>query len=346
MTKNAHAAAAQHSSTRIFGISVFVTIASLVGVLFGKGFAAAMTTLILIVVEVAFSFDNAVINARLLARLSAFWQKMFLTVGVLIAVLGMRIVFPILIVSLTAHLGWGEVLNLAFHHPKEYAHELESAHTTISAFGGAFLLMLALHFFFDDVRKVLWLKRIEEKLQKIAKGWVPTLITVLVLGLMTALPANHHKSATLTAGLLGVVVYGAMHLVTVGMEKFRKKEMRGDGRQHGMAALVGFLYLEVLDASFSFDGVIGAFAITNEVILIAVGLGVGALWVRSLTVFMVKRQTLGKYLYLEHGAHYAILVLSLILLVSLLVTIPDLVAGVMGIVFIGASIIASKKAIV
>jgi len=346
MTKHAHAAGAQHSSFRIFGFSVFLTIASLVAVLLGKGLAALMTTAILIVVEVAFSFDNAVINARLLARLSSFWQKMFLTVGVLIAVLGMRIVFPILIVSLTAHLSWGEVLNLAFHHPSEYAHELEHAHTSIAAFGGAFLLMLALHFFFDDVREVLWLRRIEKHFQKLAKGWVPALITALVIGVMAILPINHDKSATLYAGALGIIVYSLMQLVTIGMEKFRKAEIKGDGKQRGVAALVTFLYLEVLDASFSFDGVIGAFAITNEVVLIAVGLGVGAMWVRSLTVFMVKRQTLGKYLYLEHGAHYAILILALLLLVSLLVAIPDLVAGLAGILLIGASIIASKKALV
>ena len=82
----------------------------------------------------------------------------------------------------------------------------------------------------------------------------------------------------------------------------------------GKAAFFMFLYLEVLDASFSFDGVIGAFAITNDIVLMALGLGIGAMYVRSLTVYLVRQGTLDDYVYLEHGAHYAIGALAVILL--------------------------------
>src|SRR5689334_19317367 len=106
-----------HSPLRIFAVSAIATIAAVVGTLIGKGPEAMLVALILIVVEVAFSFDNAILNAKVLAKMSPFWQRIFLTVGALIAIFGMRLVFPILIVALTAHIGWGEVINLALHHP-------------------------------------------------------------------------------------------------------------------------------------------------------------------------------------------------------------------------------------
>jgi hypothetical protein len=104
------------------------------------------------------------------------------------------------------------------------------------------------------------------------------------------------------------------------------------------------MYLEVLDATFSFDGVLGAFAITSDVIIIAVGLGVGAFWVRSLTVYMVRRGTLGNYKYIEHGAHYTIGILASILFLSLFISVPEVITGLAGIGVIIASIIASRQA--
>ena len=77
--------------------------------------------------------------------------------------------------------------------------------------------------------------------------------------------------------------------------------------------LGAFLYLEVLDASFSFDGVIGAFALTNNILLIAIGLGVGAMYVRSMTIMLVERGTLAQFRYLEHGAFYSIFALSIVM---------------------------------
>ena len=88
-----------------------------------------------------------------------------------------------------------------------------------------------------------------------------------------------------------------------------------------------FLYLEVLDASFSFDGVIGAFAITNDIVLMALGLGIGAMYVRSLTVYLVRQGTLDDYVYLEHGAHYAIGALAVILLVTIQYEINEIITG-------------------
>src|SRR6185312_11037525 len=94
------------STARIFAISTVVSVLALLAISWGLGASALVVALILVAVEIAFSFDNAIINAKVLAKMSHFWQRMFLTVGAVIAIFGMRVVFPILIVAVTAHLGW------------------------------------------------------------------------------------------------------------------------------------------------------------------------------------------------------------------------------------------------
>lgn len=341
--------AAKAAPLRIFAFSITASVVTLIAILVGLGPAAATVTLILMAVEIAFSFDNAIINARVLAKMPRAWQMLFLTVGMIIAIFGMRVIFPILIVAVTAHLHWADVLNLALHKPHEYAAKLEHAHPLISSFGGSFLLMLALHFFFDE-RHGVWLGRLERTAQRLPQNWSPAPITAVVVGVMALLPGNHHRAETLAAGLAGVAVYAVMHGITIGMEvahkqSERQKAAKGIGRQIGIAALMSFIYLEILDASFSFDGVIGAFAVTDKVLLIAAGLGIGALWVCSLTVFMVRRGTLASYKYLEHGAHYTVFVLAFVLFMGLFVSVPEVVVGTVGIGFIGASAIASRQAL-
>jgi hypothetical protein len=119
----------------------------------------------------------------------------------------------------------------------------------------------------------------------------------------------------------------------------------GTGVRVGLAGFMSFLYLEVLDASFSFDGVLGAFAVTKDVVLIAIGLGIGALWVRSLTIFMVRRGTLDSYKYIEHGAHYTIAILASIFILSIFINVPEVIVGLVGIGVIGSSVVASRQAI-
>jgi hypothetical protein len=333
-----------HSPWRIFWFSGLISVASLVGILLGMGAEALTVAFILIAVEIAFSFDNAIINAKVLAKMSPFWQKMFLTVGAVIAVFGMRVVFPIVIVALTADLSWSAVLDLALHHPAQYAHHLEEAHPFISAFGGAFLLVLALDFFADSEHQVLWFTRVERNLQKLATHWAPPLITTAVVLVVALLPWNHDKHETLIAGILGMVVYSLLHGLTELMGRFQSRHAKELVHATGVAAFLSFLYLEVLDASFSFDGVIGAFAVTDEVILIAAGLGIGALWVRSLTIFMVRRGTLGNYKYIEHGAHYTIGVLAMLMFLSIMWNVPEVIVGLTGVGIIASSIVASRQA--
>ncbi len=335
-----------HSLFRIFAVSGSITMIALGVVYVYMGWQAAAVALMLIIIEMTFSFDNAIVNARVLNTMSAFWQRMFMTVGILLAVFGMRIVFPIVIVMFASGLSWDQVMRLALEQPDKYAEILHRAHPSIGAFGGMFLLMLALHFFFDTSRKIHWFGKIEQPLQYIGRKWLHSVVCGAILLIIVLLPINHHPQEVLTAGLMGIAVYlvihGASELFTLQHERAEKKA----GRRLQKTALAGFasfVYLEVLDASFSFDGVIGAFAVTSDVVLIAVGLGVGALWVRSLTLFIVRRKVLHTYRYLEHGAHYVIVILALTLIAGLFYEIPEMVAGLFGVGVIALAIANSVR---
>jgi hypothetical protein len=332
---------------RIFFISGFISIASLVAVWYYLGPQAAFITLVLMMVEITFSFDNAIINAKVLARMSDFWQQMFMTVGILIAVFGMRLVFPIVLVMITTGLGAGAVTNLALNHPEQYSAQLDKAHPLISSFGGMFLLMLCLNFFFDAGRKVNWISVIERPMQRLGAWWVYTFVCFGVLALCAAIPLNKHPEDTLVAGIIGIISYLVISNLAIAFGKTQEDAERPGKeivKQAGMAGFIAFIYLQVLDATFSFDGVIGAFAVTQDVVLIAIGLGIGALWVRSLTLFMVKRQVLHAYRYLEHGAHYTIGILAFFLLGGLFVHIPEVIAGLSGIAIVTASVLSSISA--
>lgn len=330
-----------HHPFRIFFISGFLTVLSLALVAYYFGLDKAFIALVLILVEVTFSFENAIINAKVLGIMSRFWQQMFMTVGIFIAVFGMRLVFPIVIVMITAGLPATDVINLALNKPDQYASELYDAHASIAAFGGMFLLMLSLHFFFDKKRKVLWIDIIEKPLQDMSRWWLYTTLCVFINIVIALLPWNKHAEETLIAGFVGIGTYVVVHGLA---ELFAKNQSVDKGAviaRTGMAGFMSFLYLEVLDASFSFDSVIGAFAVTKEVVIIAIGLGIGALWVRSLTLFMVRKRVLHAYRYLEHGAHYTIGVLAVVLLLGIFFDIPEVIAGIGGIIIVSISISSS-----
>lgn len=328
---------------RSFGISLGLTLLGFGYVFAAQGTGAGFVTLILAAIELAFSFDNAVINAKVLTRLSPLWRTLFLSVGIVIAIFGVRALLPLVIVGLTAHLPLGQVADLALNHPLQYAAELTQAHAAITAFGGAFLLMLALHFFLAD-REVQWWRRVELPLARFEYWWLPLVCTTAVVGLLALLPGNHDRNAAFVSGIAGILAYS---IINGGIALLNKQFAHGKPAMHqvGWAAFASFLYLEVLDASLSFDGVIGAFAITNSVVLIAIGLGIGAIWVRSLTVYMVRHKTLEAYQYLEHGAHYAIFVLAAAMLLAVIVEVPDFITGVLCLGLIAAAVVTSRQAI-
>lgn len=310
-------------------------------VFLAAGPVALMIATALIVIEIIFSLDNAIINAKVLQQLSPFWQKIFLTIGIAVAVFGMRIVFPIAIVAATSSITWGDVINLSLNDPQKYADAVEKAEPSIAAFGGAFLLMLSLHFFMNPRKHIHWIVGLELTLARATNKWLYAAIVTELVFLISLIPSNPDPGITIKAGLSGVITYLILHGLT---EHFMPNMRRRVAVKTGTAGFIGFLYLEVLDASFSLDSVIGAFALTNKVLLIAAGLGVGAIWVRSLTVYMTRNRTLNIYRYLEHGAHWAIGILALTLLLGLFIDIPEGLAGVVSLLIIIASIFASEKA--
>lgn len=335
---------------RIFGTSVVISAAALIAAYLYGGTTALLLTLILGVLEVSLSFDNAVINATVLRRMSPFWQQMFLTVGIVIAVFGMRLAFPLAVVWVTAGLNPVDALDLALNPPTDGSASYESiildAHPQIASFGGMFLLMLFLGFIFQD-KELTWLTWVEEPLKRVGRLKEVSVAVALTALVITAvfLAPDDETATVMLAGSLGMVTY----IVVSGLgDLFHVDEEDESGgtsallQVTGKAAFFLFLYLEVLDASFSFDGVIGAFAITADPIIIALGLGlIGALFVRSLTIYMVRRGTLAEYVYLEHGAHWAIGALSVILLYSIGTPVPEIVTGLTGVVFIAAAFVSS-----
>lgn len=339
---------------------IFTAIALAVAAWWGyshSGMSGLITTLsitaILAVMEISLSFDNAVVNASVLKGWDDFWKMIFLTVGILVAVFGMRLVFPIVIVAVTADLGMMQVVDLALNNPKEYSAKLLAHHAEISAFGGMFLLLVFLNFVFDD-KDVHWFDWLESRLAKFGKVDAMSVFVALVILMISLTWVNPEQSAAvLVAGVWGILIYLGVQVVSGMLEGDLEEELEGEENSKGNSGsagsaimkggIIGFLYLEVLDASFSFDGVIGAFAITNDVIVIMLGLAIGAMFVRSMTIFLVDKGTLDEFIYLEHGAHYAIGALALIMLISMKFHVPELITGLIGIAFIGWALLASLK---
>ncbi|MFI1568284.1 DUF475 domain-containing protein [Streptomyces sp. NPDC020490] len=354
---------------KTFGWSFAVTALGLVAAVFYGGWEAFGIVAILSVLEISLSFDNAVVNAGILKKMNAFWQKIFLTVGVLIAVFGMRLVFPVVIVAISAKMGPIEAVDLALNNKDRYQELVTDAHPAIAAFGGMFLLMIFLDFIFED-RDIQWLRWIERPLAKLGKvdmlSVCISLIVLLITSFTFATHAHQHGGAhvdkaqtVLIAGIAGLITY----MVVGGLSGYFEDRLEEEEeREHeeeeeaertgkkkpavvlaGQAAFFMFLYLEVLDASFSFDGVIGAFAITNDIVLMALGLGIGAMYVRSLTVYLVRQGTLDDYVYLEHGAHYAIGALAVILMVTIQYQINEVITGLVGVILIAWSFWSSVR---
>lgn len=315
-------------------------------------FKALTITAILAVMEISLSFDNAVVNASVLKNWDPFWKMLFLTVGILVAVFGMRLVFPILIVAMTADMGMVEVAQLALNDPKEYSARLMAHHAEIAAFGGMFLLLVFLNFMFDDEKDTHWFAWLERKSAHL--GGVPAMaVFIALIGLlvMAANVPDQQRLVVTMAGIWGIVIYVGVQVIGHLLEGSQQgsAEENAEAQANGELAtnvmkggIGGFLYLEVLDASFSFDGVIGAFAITNDVVIIMLGLAIGAMFVRSMTIYLVDKGTLDAYIYLEHGAHYAIGALAIIMLGSGTgLHVPEVVTGLIGIVFIVWAVFSS-----
>ena len=292
---------------------------------------------VLSVLEISLSFDNAVVNATVLTDMDKVWQRRFLTWGMLIAVFGMRIVFPLAIVAIAAGLGPVETVRLSLNDPVRYEEIVSSAHVGIAGFGGAFLAMVGLKFFFDSDKEVHWIGVVEAKLAKFSRiEAIEIAFLLVVIYLISRMLPGEEALTFIVSGILGLVTFIAVEAISTVLEL--QEEARAASGVVVRSGLGGFLYLNVLDASFSFDGVIGAFALSNNMIVIALGLSIGALFVRSMTIHLVERGTLAQYRYLEHGAFWAIIALGAIMLLSAKFHIPETITGLIGATLIGVSL--------
>lgn len=325
--------------------SIFGLIASLfVGFYYSQSWVSAGQALficaVLAILEISLSFDNAIVNAIVLKKMTPVWRRRFLTWGMLIAVFGMRLIFPLLIVTVMANVTPWEALILAATKPDDYAKIMLASHLQVSAFGSCFLLMVALKYFYDQNKKNHWFPIIEQPAALLGK--VEAIEIGITLGLLLIVKSylpEEQKLSFILAGLAGLITF----LIVDGLSSWLEATEETVTSVHKASAGM-FLYLEVLDASFSFDGVVGAFAITHNLFIIMIGLSIGAFFVRSLTIYFVEKETLKQFVFLENGAFYAIAALAMIMMLDPFLHIPEWITGIIGAVFIVGSFIASNRA--
>jgi len=342
---------------KYFKESYFITIAGIIcayfwgeHVLKGSGFICVFIAIVLGILEVSLSFDNAVVNATKLKKMSEVWRHRFITWGIAIAVFGMRFLFPLLVVSIFAKLNILKVLDIALHNSKLYALYLHQTHATIVTFGGTFLLMLFLGFFLNPKKQVDWIKPVEKILKKAPESKIlDTLITLAVLDVVQMVqPPPLHMSVTIS-GLAGILIYLGIDTISRKLEYLEEKygeqpdENCSPSGWMACSGFISFMYLELIDASFSLDGVLGAFALSHDIIIITIGLAIGAMFVRSLTIMFVEEGTLDEFIYLEHGAHWAIGALAILMFISTVRPVPEVITGLLGVGFILASVVSSKR---
>jgi len=310
----------------------------------GTGLTNVFIVFVLSILEVSLSFDNAVINAMKLEKMNEKWRRRFLTWGIAIAVFGMRFLFPVLVVSIFAQVGLIDVVKIALTDSAKYAHYLHQTHSPIVAFGGSFLLMLFLSYFFNDEKEVHWIKELEKKLKLFGNiNGAETIITLLALFIIQPHVVLAQRLSVVLSGIAGIMIYLLIDGVTHWLEQKEEESTKHFSTTVKGAGLIGFLYLELIDASFSLDGVLGAFALSKDILIITVGLSVGAMFVRSLTIMFVEKKTLGKYVYLEHGAHWAIGALAVIMLISSFHQVPEGFTGLIGLAFIVLALVSSLR---
>ena len=318
-----------------FGVSLIIEF-------FYMGVLGMVQGTTLTILELALSFDNAVVNALILANMPPVWRRRFLTWGMLIAVFGVRLIFPILIVFATTDLSFIESFSLAINNPKEYEKIIMASHHIVMAFGGIFLLMIFLSFLFNENKNVHWIGAVEIYASRWASvGDLKILIAILIVAAVGLYgPSELTIAGVVTkidkADIVLPMIYGILLFLLI---EFLRGILEDDGQKHdsknmeterekienvansklAQGGFASFMYLELIDMSFSFDGVLGAFAVSQNIIIIMLGLGAGAFAVRNLTILMVERGTVSEYKYLEHGAMWSIGLLATSMLVQVYV---------------------------
>lgn len=312
----------------------------------GHSWVAVQTAIFLSILEISVSFDNAVVNAKKIEKMNAFWRMAFLTVGMFFAVGIVRFWLPLEIVSFIGNMSLSEALNVALHDHAKFKEIIAHSHHVIAGFGGAFLGMLAIEYFMNTEKETHWLPFLEQPLQKLKVNLeavkLESFAAIVVLAASGAIAHALNDIGIFWASIAGVVSFIIVELVKNGLELL-DESLQGSKWAVVTNGLGAFLFLEVLDMSMSADGVVAAIALSGDVLVVASGLAVGALAVRSLTIKLVSDGTLTQLKYLENGAFLSILVLAASMYVGLFVELPEWSVGLVSVCLLGGATYSSIR---
>lgn len=295
----------------------------------------------LVVFEIVNSIDNAIINAHVLKSMSVKWRRIFLFWGIIFAVFVVRGVLPFFIVWITVPgLSPAQVFGAVFSGSPEVINAVNEGKPLILMGAGVFLLLLYLHWLFLEQKSPLF---VVDKLIKPHFGiWFFACAAILLVALLYFARGN---PILMLSAAMGNAVFFILYGFREQAEKQSARLMKSGAHLGDFSKL---LYLEVLDASFSFDGVLGAFAFTTSIPLILIGNGIGALVVRDLTIKSIDR--VAKYKFLKNGAMTSIGILGAIIIfesfaesLKLGIHIPDAAAPLITFALVGVAFWESRK---
>lgn len=281
----------------------------------------------LIVFEVVSSVDNAIVNAHVLQNMSERFRKIFLFWGILIAVFVVRGILPFVIIWIAApSLSLSELWDVAFSSSGEIEKYLDASKPLLLIGGGMYLFLVFLSWLFLEQKKYAFF--LERFIHRQSMWFYFISSTLFTAVLYFSLRENSFLGLAASIG-------STAFFLTDGFKKNaeeKEKELMSE-KSSSMTGWSKILYLEVLDASFSIDGVIGAFAFTLSIPLILIGNGIGAFVVRELTLKGI--HVIGRYAYLKNGAMYSIGILGLMMMLeSFHIELPFWLAPVATIVLI------------
>jgi len=266
---------------------------------------ALLTIAGLILFESVTAIDNAIINAEILATMRQRARRWFLTWGILIAVFGVRGILPWLIVWVTTPgLGPWDALTASLTGDPAALQAIQESSPLLMMGGGIFFIFLFFHWLFLEPKNY---GLPTERFIARQGAWFYAVVSVLLATIVWF--ALHDSPMLAFAAVVGSTAFFITHGFRQHAEEQERRLMSGNG---GISDVGKILYLEVIDLSFSIDGVVGAFAFTLSVPLILIGNGIGAIVVRQITVYGVER--IRRYAYLKNGAMYSILVLGCVML--------------------------------
>ena len=298
-------------------------------------FSIILTVLGLSLFEIIISIDNAIINAEVLGTMSKKGRKWFLFWGIIIAVFLVRGLLPWIIIWVSnPSLGFLGSFTASFSSDPSIKEIIEKSAPILLIGGGTFLIFLFFHWIFLEPKHY---GLIGEKFIHKKGVWFFAVVSVLLATIVWLAIKTNPLMA------FGAVVGSTAFFITHGFkENAEQTERRMLEGSEKMSDLSKIFYLEVIDATFSIDGILGAFAFTFVLPIILIGNGIGALVVRQLTVMNIDK--VKKYKYLKNGAMYSIFALGLIMVLhSFHVDIPSWISPVVTFAIIGAFFYKSYK---